>query len=249
MRKLRIISALILTASFNVNAMELLVDNFDGAFGSVQTNGVLAETTLGPGVAGTILGGWRDMGVAVTATNVPANVGVAAVVPAISTPGLFSFSNNAGVQSNATLQYDGANDGGLANAFSLGQDISGFTQMKADILSADFGFNFVVTLFTSANQFSSVTKVLPSGTTIQSLDLSEFTTCVGTCLSGLGGAVDLANLNAITILFESSVAELDLTMDNIRFTVPAPDTLAMLGLGLLAFGYVSRRKVNVTLQA
>ena len=248
MRKLRIISALILTASFNVNAMELLVDNFDGAFGSVQTNGVLAETTLGPGVAGTILGGWRDMGVAVTATNVPANVGVAAVVPAISTPGLFSFSNNAGVQSNATLQYDGANDGGLANAFSLGQDVSGFTQMKADILSADFGFNFVVTLFTSALQWSSVEMVLPSGTTTQSLDLSLFTGCIAspTCQ---GGGVDLANLNAIEIFFESDVPELDLTMDNIKFTVPAPDTLAMLGLGLFAFGYVSRRKVNVTLQA
>ncbi|WP_420840967.1 PEP-CTERM sorting domain-containing protein [Bathymodiolus platifrons methanotrophic gill symbiont] len=37
-------------------------------------------------------------------------------------------------------------------------------------------------------------------------------------------------------------------MDNVKF-VPAPTTMAMLGLGLLSFAFVSRRKVRFTLQA
>ena len=258
MKKVSLISALLLVGSFNVSAMELVVDNFDSAFGGVISDngnaGGLDTASFGPAGAGVIVGGWRDIGVDRVSGALASKIDVYdSGIPAHN--GVSTFSNDGFNQGIGIYQYDGANDGSTAtNAHALGLDVSMYDSIEADFLSADFGFDFAVRLYSDVGNYSEISSVLasvvfvPGSVDNKSIALSDFLDCAGeaTCV---GTGVDFMNISAIEIGFQSTRNDLDLTFDNIGFTVPEPSSLALLGLGMLSFGFASRRKSKATLQA
>ena len=57
-----------------------------------------------------------------------------------------------------------------------------------------------------------------------------------------GDAVNFASVAAVSFFVDgSTLAALDMSIDNFKTAVPEPTSLALLSLGLVAFGYTRRR--------
>lgn len=223
-----------------------------GDTGEVITSGV------GGSVNGAdILGGNRDMFVSLIGNGGSSTRDVTMAVNA----GVLDFSVDTLAQGRGQIQWDGAlntdetidytglggadlTDGGTLNSFAL------------DIVFSDGGFNFEVTAYTDATNWTRISFVsnqhLSPTTTF--IPFSAFQTAalcgsvnpapgVLSITCGTDGVADLSNLGALVVDLDrfGGSTSIDLTLDNVR-TVPEPGVLALVGIGLLAAGFAGRRR-------
>jgi len=222
---------------------------------TISDGGVSSSVVTG---GGDILGAERDIYVEkLTGTSV--NSGVQMDISG----GSMAFSVDSLQSGTGTVQWDGAIDagsttldvdglggvdlteGGTLNAFAL------------DVLEADLGFTFEIGLYTDAN-FWSVASLTSSAVSLPGatnyLLFSDFLLCgavTPTATITCGGAfpawqpVDFSNLGAIELVIDplGAAGRLDMALDNVT-TVPEPSVLGLIGAGLLAGGFVARRRKN-----
>jgi hypothetical protein len=206
-------------------AHALLIDTFDaGSLGFVP-----AGTTADSQVAGAMLGGERDESV----TNTSATGGI------LAGAGGGSYGYGAiGAAGSGLLSWDGADASAALDAKGL--DGADFTEgathgaLSIEILSNDIAAPLILTVYTSATEFSQITVPTPGGIPggpALTLEI-PFASFVPT-----GAGADFANVGAFTLeIVGLTEPQLDLTLGSIAtapLTVPDPGTFALLGLGLV----------------
>lgn len=254
------VAAAVLSLSAQAGVVDLFTTNQGLFVDNTPTAGDTA-TVITSGVGGSvngagILGGNRDLFVSLIGnggnSNRTASIGVNA--------GVLDFSVDTLAQGRGQIQWDGAantsesidftglggadlTDGGTLNAFEL------------DVVFSDGGFNFEVTAYTDANNWTRISFIsnahpVPATTTIPFSAFQTLALCgsvnpapgVLSITCGTGTA-NLANLGALVVDLDrfGGSTSIDLTLDNVR-TVPEPGVLALVGVGLLAAGFVGRRR-------
>lgn len=231
----------------------------DGLFSQA---GAAADTT--------ILGGYRDLWVSALSgadndagEELGAKIGVAG--------GQLRFSNDTGVAGVGEVQWDG-NDNSSAIATSglggIDLTLGGIMDtFELTTIFSDQDWVFEITMYTDAANWTKVSldanSVGPSGTYasphISYIPFSAFTndllcgsynaapgvnaiTCGGTGadVTNLGALVARLNTGDVTASQDPTIS-IDLQLDSIR-TVPEPGVLALMGMGLMAAGFASRRR-------
>jgi hypothetical protein len=253
--------------SLGANAAPVIVDLFttdqatitdnDGALGGGATSSV---TTAGTD----ILGGERDLLIDQIAQDGPIDPSIeSSIGVAVSR---LAFSNDTGAMGVGEVQWDGVDGSGALDATGLGGlDLTAGGTLNAfliETISSDANWNFEVIAYTDATNWTRISFAateVPSGTgpVFSTISFNGFTndllcgqtnpvpgvneiTCSGT-------GVDLANLGALQLILNTgnaglpSAFDIDLRLANIT-TVPEPGVLGLMGLGLMAAGFASRRR-------
>lgn len=218
----------------------------------------------------TILGGYRDLWVsALSGADNTAGSETGSKIGVSS--GQLRFSNDTGVTGVGEVQWDG-NDNSSAIATSglggidltLGGSVNAF---EVTTIFSDQNWVFEITMYTDATNWTKVSldanSVGPGGTYgsphISYIPFSAFTnnllcgsygaapgvnaiTCSGAGANdtSLGALVARLNTGDATASQNPTIS-IDLQLDGIR-TVPEPGVLALMGMGLMAAGFASRRR-------
>jgi len=231
----------------------------------ITVDGTYVSSSVGAGDP-TILGGNRDIGVSLISSADPANIN--AEIGVSSVTGHLNFSVDTTATATGHVDWDGAaNTDETVDFTGLGGiDITAggtLTAFKVDTIFADAGFEFVVTAWTDANNwtaisFSATGTAVPLTTFIPFSAFENVALCGAvnpapgvnsiTCGSGNTAPVDLSNLGALALDIDPNggTVSIDLTLDSIS-TVPEPATVALFGTGLLLAGGLAgfrRRKFN-----
>ena len=156
LKKTLLVTGLVATLGFGASANADVVDLFIDP--NNFTDNTVTDTTLGGGGSfdeygnfpATILGGYRDLFVEVTAQGFgPTNSTLTAGV------GSLSFSNAAGTTGVGTVQWDGNDNspnldldglGGADLITQTGCPVSGCNQFVATVVFADLGFGYSITV-------------------------------------------------------------------------------------------------------
>lgn len=244
------------------------VDLFDDPV----ANGVntITDTTVGgiefqeyPGGAipsTSILGGYRDLIVNLTASN---GVGTPTATAEVGGGG-FSFSTSSGDTGIGAIQWDGQDNSATLNYTGLGGvDLihqegcpdSGCDRFQATVLVADLGFEYQIGVYTDEDNYSILTAntQFAVDSPVAADYLFEWfllATADGYFMDGLlfdilrVGTVDFENIGALEFVINSDggTAAVDLALDSVIKTVPEPGTLALLGIGLLGAALTGRRR-------
>jgi len=166
--------------------------------------------------------------------------------------------NNNSTTLNTSAFNEDITDGGNADRFIF------------DVISADQGFNFSIGIYDADGSsvifdLPATTTTLGTGSYSSTLLFSDFNNAFGTftsncttaginpgvinsatCVNGTTAGIDFTNISAMELILNTSViagatASLDMTIGGIT-TVPEPSSLALIGLGLMATGFASKRK-------
>jgi len=178
-----------------------------------------------------VLGGQRDYAASVGANPFASDLTVS-VNPDVG----LTYAAGPGVSGFLALQYDGdedveGDDIPLNPDGGLTLDVSGLTSLDLEFLFLDIPMGVTVELANVEDGDISAASALEQivddfeGSNVVSFDLDDFT-----------GDADLTQVNAVTITFNSqknAPAARDFVVRDITF-VPAPGTLALLGIGALA---------------
>lgn len=275
--------AALFALSFTVNAgtvdlfttqQAIIKDTADGGTG--------VDSTAGSAVDVTILGGFRDLNANAITGSVAGSLGTSiGVVTQAPVGSHLNFSNDAGVTGTGNIQWDGDDTAvghisGLNETGLGGVDLTAGGTLNAFLLetiSSDLGYEFTVTAYTSATQWTEIsflaTAVIDDGTPeLSTIDFAGFTT-VGlcgqntqpplpagvlsiTCSDALGdpggfNVVDLTNLGALDVNLNTGAGtvDIDLRLGSVT-TIPEPTMLGLLGMAMLAGGLTrfTRRRTN-----
>ena len=136
-----------------------------------------------------------------------------------------------------------------------GQNLyQGGNAFRIDVINSDLGFDFALTVYSSPTDWTQL--ILQSLAHLNGVPASspilfaDFEGACGACVLGsgalkfTGGAgASLSNVGALLaeVNWSGGSKEIDLSIDQV-ITVPEPSSLALLGVGLLAFGISRRRK-------
>jgi hypothetical protein len=222
-----------------------------GDTGVVITGGVGSSVgALDP----TILGGNRDLYVSLLdnggVNTREVSIGVAG--------GVLDFSVDTLTRGRGQIQWDGAENTEAIDFTGLGGINFGTAgSFELGILFSDGGFNFEITIYTDAANFTRISFVstahaTPTTTFIPLAAFGNPALCgsvnpapgVLSVTCGAGNATaDLANVGALVVDLDrfGGTTAIDLTLDSIITTVPEPGSVALLGAGLLGLFGLGRR--------
>lgn len=231
------------------------ISDNDGAAGGGATSSVIGAD---------ILGGERDLLIDQIAQDGPTDPSIeSSIGVAVSR---LAFSNDTGAMGIGEVQWDGADGSGVLDPTGLGgidlTDGGTLNAFLVETISSDANWNFEVIAYSDATNWTRISFAateVPSGTgpVLSTISFEGFTndllcgqtnpvpgvneiTCSGT-------GVDLTNLGALQLILNTgfngspSAFDIDLRLSNIT-TVPEPGVLALLGMGLMAAGFASRRR-------
>lgn len=270
--KVKTLLAASMFAMFGIgtSSQAAIVDLFDDPAGTgIQT---VTDSTIGgvvfqeyPGgvtPSPSIIGGYRDIIANLTASD---GVGTPTATAEVGGGG-YSFSTSSGDIGIGTIQWDGQDGsaaldptglGGVDLVNQLGCPASGCDRFVATVLFADQGFEYQIGVYTDAGNFSILTANslgLGSPATADYL-FSWFLLGDGAHSEGgldftidSTGTVDFTNIGALEFIVNSDggTTSVDLALDAIT-KIPEPDSLALLGIGLLGAVMMGRRrKLSVT---
>jgi PEP-CTERM motif len=196
----------------NANANVVLLDDFSSIQGTVVT-------TTNPAPQSTTAGN-RTIRITTTAPSPLSNTFVN--VAAVSGP-TFSISNPSLTTSTVELIYALG-----ANAALLGASTPAFI---FDVISRDRQSSVAVDFNGSTGSFSLAAAAIPAAPPA-ALMFAALTPAQSNLLA-LGGNLKFTF---------SGVSDYDLTIDNLRVSLPVPGSLALLGLGLIGFAAARNKK-------
>jgi len=250
-----------ITASLSVSAgtIDLFTTQQDVSIAGDQTPGATAFSQAADlSTPSSILGGYRDMEVKlVTPDGNPGNT-----VKMNAFNGYLSFSADAGLTGQGTIQWDGNDNSAALDETGLGGiDFTALgNQFTFDVVNADHAFDFSIGLYDMAGNHTIFDLQATQGTHTTNIAFSFFENAYNTYNSGgcigpnslpgnvnsvecVGGPLDLTNIGALEVVIGTNggVSELDLKIGSVT-AVPEPASLALMGLGFLAFGFAGQRK-------
>lgn len=224
--------------------------------------GVTIASGVGSSVSGAgILGGNREIyaskltGAAGKSTGIIVNNGAFSFENASSTTGRGQIQWDGAANTDETIDYTGLYTAGVGLDLTDGGTTN--TDFALDIVFADAGFNFSITVYTSATQWTTVALVanehLSPITTL--IPFSAFTDpglcgfsnlAIGvkeiTCAAG-NNVADMTKVGAIVADIDRTGATpaFDFEIDGAR-AVPEPGVLGLLGIGMLGLAAVVARR-------
>ena len=217
----------------------IIIDDFDtGTMNVSIPDGAPGPSSGGVACTGCV-GGARY--VSVQRTNGSDDAVALEVNPAGSAAGWFLYSNEVGVDSTATVLWDGGTD--ATNDHGLALDVSGASGGIAVELESDVAVTYSFTVFSDGGTKSSTTSLaltealgdgdLSNGGVLRILTAASFV-----------GDVDFSNIQSIVMTINGSPS-FDTAIRFVEYRLPEPGSLAMLALGLLGVGF-TRRRARVT---
>jgi hypothetical protein len=188
---------------------DTVIDDFSTNQSALTLTYPPAGTSASSSASGAgIIGGERDLQINLTAGVIAGNTMSATV-----SSGFFSYSQDATIAGNGTLQWDGTDGSPTLNATGLGGiDLSaGGSQdaIRMNLFFDDLPTNVTLTLYTDAGNASATSFTTPGllfSATNFDIPLSSFTTT-------LGNGADVSNIGAITMSLGSTTTAPDVVID------------------------------------
>lgn len=223
----------------------ITVDDFEeplGSFQSVEVDNSMPTDfdQLGPFDPNRVIGGYRDLQLDLVQNGGLPFSGASAGVFA----GRLFWSNDAGVSSGLTVQWDGDDNSSIIDPTGLGGlDLTagGLDRLAVELFQADLpGLTAKFTIWTDENNFSVLERTFDS--TIFSTQ-TEFFEFADFDVAGGSGA-DFADVGAIELMLMGP-ASIDAEIEIIGIVPPigVPEASSLLGLGFIGgLGLLSLRK-------
>lgn len=218
-----------------------------------------------------VIGAYRDLSIKKTADTVAPspNSGFSTLTAG---GGALSLSNAAGNKSIGVVTWDGSNDAGALGSLVSSTGLGGIdltaggaaNQIFADVLAADLGFDYKITLWDldgsksvlSAGVQFAVASTISAHYLFDWFNLTTGTYCDGVAsppacanpatqldfgIVRTGGLIDFENIGALQLeLSNANTISVDLALGKLE-TVPEPSALALVGIALLGLGVAGRR--------